>query len=73
MVSGTTPEEWAARWQLEPFTTACRRCKAPLTTSLPFAIGELRGLVAPQCSCGNPNPPYCVVGAKRDLLEILQA
>jgi hypothetical protein len=64
LVLGANPTAWAARFEIEPFTAACRRCKRALTTSQPFAYGQLRGLLAPPCACGNKNTPYCVV---RDL------
>lgn len=70
---GVNPERWADRWGIEPFTAACQDCGATTITSVPFACGELRGLMAPPCeACGNEVTPYCVVGARRDLLEILR-
>lgn len=69
---GVDPVEWAARYGLDAFTAECYRCNAPCTTTLPFADGNLRGLVAPVCPCGHPTPPYCLVaiggtGALSDL------
>lgn len=58
---GTTAEAWAARHDLEQYTRPCSRCGAMLTTSIPFASGQLRGLMAPVCACGNERTPYCVV------------
>lgn len=61
LVHGQDPDEWAQRYGIEPFTHPCSRCDAPLTTTIPFACGSLRGLLAPVCSCGNELTPYCVV------------
>lgn len=61
LVHGQDPDEWARRYGIEPFTHPCSRCDAPLTTTVPFACGSLRGLLAPACSCGNTQTPYCVV------------
>lgn len=72
LVLGQDPEAWAARFGIEPFTHPCDGCGEPLSTTLPFASGELRGLIAPRCACGNDAPPYCVVGARRDVLEVLR-
>lgn len=71
IVHGVTAEEWSERYGLDPFTHPCCICGAPQTTSLPFAKGQLRGLVAPVCECGHPNPPFCVVRDPKfgDLLE----
>ena len=61
IVLGVTAEAWADRYGIVPFTHPCTRCKKPRTTSIPFAQGQLRGLVAPKCDCGHPHPPYCIV------------
>lgn len=61
LVRGQTPERWAERYGIEPFTHPCDVCGAALTTSIPFAANTLRGLLAPPCACGNLNTPYCVV------------
>jgi len=68
---GVTAESWAARYDIEPFAHPCHDCGKPLTTSIPFAVGELRGLLAPACACGNTNTPYCLVRDPRfgDLLQ----
>lgn len=63
LLHGACPCKWAKRWGIEPFTTECYRCGAPATSSIPFAAGSLRGLIAPVCTCGHPTPPYCVVRA----------
>jgi len=61
IVHGVSAEHWAARYELEPSTHPCYVCGEPLTTSQPFAIDSLRGLVAPPCTCGNQSTPYCIV------------
>lgn len=65
IVYGIDPIKWADRFGLLPFTAPCDKCGASLTTSLPFFYSSLRGLRAPQCSCGNKRTPYCVVRDKR--------
>lgn len=63
LIHGIDAKAWARRHDIEPFTSACHRCGTVQTTSIPFAEGNLRGLVAPPCKCTDPNvrPPYCVV------------
>lgn len=61
LVGGESPA-FERRHGLERFTYPCDQCGAPLTTSEPFALGALRGLVAPDCACGNTSTPYAVVG-----------
>lgn len=61
VIHGADPKEWAQRFDIEPFTRPCRVCGVALTTSIPFASGQFRGLMSPPCSCGNKNTPYCVV------------
>jgi len=63
LVLGATPAPWAERWGIEPFSHPCNECGLLLTTSVPFAVGTLRGLVAPRCVCGNERTPWCVVRA----------
>ncbi len=60
-VHGLDPAKWARRFGIEPFAYPCSLCGALLTTSLPFLVGALRGLVAPPCACGNELTPYAVV------------
>lgn len=60
-VYGADAKRWAARHGLAPFTAPCSRCGEQLHTSVPFAAGLLRGLIAPTCTCGNARTPYCVV------------
>mgnify|MGYP000927363090 CR=1 FL=1 len=62
---GVCPKAWAARHELLPFTHPCDECGEPLTTTLPFAQGQFRGLRAPECSCGNEQTPYCLVRERR--------
>jgi len=61
LLYGWDPGQWANRHGIEPFSASCS-CGETRTTTIPFAAGALRGMIAPQCSCGEPNPPYCVVG-----------
>lgn len=67
---GVTAEQWSERYNLEPFTHPCSGCGVERTTTIPFAYGRLRGLIAPECECG-ANPPYCVVRDPKhgDLLD----
>jgi hypothetical protein len=70
LVHGIDAQQWAKRYAIEPASAPCSLCGAELTTSIPFAFGGLRGLVAPTCSCGNVGTPYCLVSAspQADLL-----
>lgn len=60
-IYGVTAEAWAERHDLESFTHPCPECGADCTTTIPFASGQLRGLMSPPCACGNERTPYCVV------------
>lgn len=62
-IYGISIERWAMRHDLELYTRPCSRCGALLETSIPFATGTFRGLVAPACECGNENTPYVLVRA----------
>lgn len=66
---GVTTEQWIARYGIEPFTHPCARCRKSSTTTIPFAQGPRRGLMAPQCLCGYPTPPYCIIRATGDLFD----
>lgn len=72
ILHGVDPDEWARRWDIEPFSTRCHWCGIEQTTTIPFACGSLRGLVAPRCECADTDiqPPYCAVRDPRfgDLL-----
>lgn len=61
LIFGEDAEKWAARYDIEPFSHPCGRCKRILTTTIPFACGQFRGLIAPQCACGNERPPCAIV------------
>lgn len=62
-VLGQDPDRWAARYELIPVVDQpCFKCGQLQTTSIPFAVGRCRGLIAPVCECGHPYPPYCAVG-----------
>lgn len=66
---GIDCDKWAKRYGLEPFSAPCDSCGAVLKTTIPIAVGSLRGLRAPMCTCGCGRPPYCVVESRmRDLL-----
>lgn len=69
-VYGVTAEEWAIRHSIEVFSYPCSECDRMLTISMPFAQGQLRGLQAPPCECGNERTPYGLVRASKfgDLL-----
>ena len=58
---GACPKSWAKKYDIEPFDLDCSKCGETMTTSLPFTVGQFRGLVAPQCYCGNEDTPYCIV------------
>ena len=66
-VLGADPNEWAHRYGIEPFGGECSECGAPTYTDIPFTSvnGELRGLLSPECRCGNKNTPYCLVADPR--------
>ncbi len=68
-VLGACPEQWAKRYGLEPCTHPCYRCGASLTTTVPFAKADFRGLIAPVCACGFEGGPYCIVRVSGDLFE----
>lgn len=61
LVLGEDASAWAARFGIEPYEHPCDVCGAPMRTTIPCASGELRGLIAPVCECGNVDVPYCVV------------
>ncbi len=65
-VHGVDCLTWAARYKIMPFTHPCSDCGRPRTTSVPFACGPLRGLMAPPCACGTKSHCYCVVRADGD-------
>lgn len=61
ILHGVDPVRWAKRHGIEPASHPCYQCGAELRTTLPFAQGELRGLISPPCACGFEHTPYCVV------------
>lgn len=61
LIYGVTAEAWSARYGVEAFSHPCFECGRILTTSIPFAQGQLRGLQAPPCECGNEKTPYGLV------------
>ncbi len=62
-VMGISPEAWASRYGLEVFSAPCPECGRSLSTTLPFACGALRGLMAPRCECGCGDVPYEIAQA----------
>lgn len=60
-VLGVSAERWTRRWGVLPFTHPCIDCGRPRTTSIPFVQGNLRGLRAPTCACGNDQHPFGLV------------
>lgn len=70
VIHGQDPKRWAARFDIAPVMHPCSHCGAECVTSIPFACGQLRGLMSPPCACGNVNTPYCLVRDARfgDLL-----
>ncbi len=59
---GVDHVRFAERFGIEPCTAPCTDCCAPRTTTVPFACGEFRGLMAPPCIvCGHEGTPYCLV------------
>lgn len=71
-VLGADPAKWAKRWGIKPASAPCYTCDAERVTSIPFATGALRGLMAPVCPCGNDRGPYCVVDSQgRCIVDVL--
>ena len=58
VVHGVTAEQWARRYDIEPFSHPCSKCGRTCETTIPFAHGTLRGLMSPPCECGNELTPY---------------
>lgn len=58
---GTDPAQWAKRWGLEPDLVPCHGCGKPRELTIPWQVGELRGLQAEPCECGEKFAPYCLV------------
>lgn len=71
VVHGIEPDVWAQRYDIEPFETSCPDCGALAKSSIPVAVGELRGLMVPPCPCGSRNRAYCLVRDPKygDLLD----
>jgi len=68
-IHGVSTEDWAEKFDIEPFSCECGGCGKLLTTTIPFAHGTFRGLKAPKCECGEPCPPYCLVSVEGDLFD----
>lgn len=60
-VHGISAEAWSKRYGVEAFSYPCSECGRMCTTTLPFAQGQLRGLQAPPCPCGNEKTPFGLV------------
>jgi hypothetical protein len=60
---GGDADAWASRHGIASFESECA-CGRMRRTTVPFAAPGCRGLVAPECPCGEP-PPYAVVGWSR--------
>lgn len=61
VIHGISAEAWARRYDIEPCSAPCQDCGVMRTTTVPFACGQLRGLMAPKCECGQEGVPYCLV------------
>ncbi len=85
LVYGVTAEEWTRRYGIEPFSHPCYGCGRMLTTTIPFRQGQLVGLTAPNCECGEHDvaadsgpddrrslPPYALTRDPKfgDLLDL---
>jgi hypothetical protein len=57
LVHGVSAETWTKRYGIEPLTYPCHGCGRPLTTTIPFRQGQLVGLTAPKCECGEHKDP----------------
>lgn len=68
---GVSGDQWAKRYGLLPSEGYCRTCNRPMRMTLPFAVGILRGLLAPPCECSptETHTPFCVVAAQGDILD----
>lgn len=69
-VYGVTAEAWSRRYGVDAFSHPCSECGRMTTTTIPFAQGDLRGLQAPRCECGNERTPYGLVRVGGDLLAL---
>lgn len=52
IAASETTENWCARYNLVPETSTCLHCNQEIKTTIPAFSKNWRGLVAPQCSCG---------------------
>lgn len=64
-VHGVSAKAWAKFHRIEIFSYPCSDCGRVLTISRPFVQGQLRGLAAPPCECGNLKTPYGMVRAEK--------
>lgn len=45
--------DWCSRYKLQPSKNNCVHCGTEIETTIPAFGKGWRGLVAPQCTCGN--------------------
>ena len=71
MVYGANLSTWADRYGLKSFSVRCTVCKSFQIVGIPFIYGELRGLIAKECVCGNPHPYRVVHSDGGDILAAM--
>jgi len=70
-IYGVNSESWANRYGIQPFEHPCA-CGRVFKTTIPIRSGQLVGLMAENCECGNTDAPFCIVRANGDLLAMTQ-
>ncbi len=71
IVHGMDAKKWADRFNIEPFEHPCQDCGEMRRTTLPFTVGDFRGLIAEPCPCGCQHQPYGFVAAKGETLSVM--
>lgn len=61
---------WANRYSLQIKSRPCRKCGELLTTNIPFASGEWRGLTSEPHECGEGYDIF--VATKPDRTELIE-
>lgn len=61
LIHGQDPKKWAARYGIDPCEYPCDYCKKIQKTTIPFACGQFRGLIAERCCDERQSPLYCFV------------